>query len=176
MAASSVAVNKTGGISATDTTIPFDTAVQSGAQVGALITSNDEQMRVTANDGTNLTVVRGVNGTTAVAHADDAVLTVLNYNLGNLRLTIVGAEDDVAASHTVSSGLDAIIIQGRGAGVRMAFASGALGDNGDYFYIGGNMPVSFAVSDLSGKTLHFVNDSGDTAWKAEIMEILRGQA
>ena len=176
MAASSVKVNKSGGIIATDTTFPFDTAVQSGAQVGALITSNDEQMRVTANDGTNLTVVRGVNSTTAVAHADDAVLTVLNYNLGNLRLTIAGAGNDTAASHNVSSGLDAIIIQGRGAGVRMAFASGALVDDGDYFYIGGNMPVSFAVSDLSGKTLHFVNDGGSGDWKAEIMEILRGQA
>ena len=96
--------------------------------------------------------------------------------LGNMKLTIVGADDDTPASHTVSSGLDAIIIQGRGAGVRMAFSSGAVADGGDYFYIGGNMPVSFAVSDLSGKTLHFRNDGGSGAWKAEIMEILRGQA
>ena len=96
--------------------------------------------------------------------------------LGNMKLTIVttGADNN-GVSHEVSNNLDAIIIQGRGAGVRMAFSTFASASP-DYFYIGGNMPVSFAVADLSGKTLYFRGDADTAATSVEIMEILRGQA
>ena len=57
----------------------------------------------------------------------------------------------------------------------MAFSSGGTANGGQYFYIGQQMPVSFAVADLSGKTLYFDADDSE-AYTVEIMEILRGQA
>jgi hypothetical protein len=44
------------------------------AEVGTTILIDSEQMYVTARSGVNLTVIRGVNGTTAVAHDDGVTI------------------------------------------------------------------------------------------------------
>ena len=172
MAASSVKL--TADINATVTTVPFDTLV-GVVKAGATLTRNGEQMRVTAVDGSNLTVVRGVNGTTAVTHDDDDVLTVVSTVAGNLRLSVPAVTNTTEARHRVSDNLDAIIIQGRSVAIRMGFDADVTADGGEYFYIGAKMPVSFAVHDLAGRDLYFRSDATGTN-AVEIMEILRGQA
>lgn len=72
-------INNVGGITATQLTIPVDTAVGGGIPAtGGLVMIDSEQIRCISNSGTLLTVDtdgRGVGGTTAATHADNAVIT-----------------------------------------------------------------------------------------------------
>lgn len=49
------------------------------AYAGQTLLNQDEQMYITASDGTALTVVRGVNGTTAAVHAAGQAVTWYRY-------------------------------------------------------------------------------------------------
>lgn len=71
-------INQGGGINASVTTIPVDTAVGGGLPAtGGRAYVDSEQIRYTANSGTQLTgVTRGINGTTAASHADNAVIKI----------------------------------------------------------------------------------------------------
>ena len=63
-------VTLSAAISATDNQITVNDAT--GIHVGDIVQVDNEQMKVTAIEGDVLTVTRGVNGTTAVAHAASA--------------------------------------------------------------------------------------------------------
>lgn len=71
-------VNSGSGITAAATTIPVDTAVGGGLPATGgmgIFVDNGEQIYYTALSGGNLTgVVRGIGGTTATTHADNAVI------------------------------------------------------------------------------------------------------
>lgn len=92
-------VNQGGGIDAVTTTIPYDTVTGSLPSSG-LIYCGTEQMSYTGKTGTssgNLTgVTRGVNGTTAAVHADNAVIYVsrMKANGDDLRVIVDGVEVD----------------------------------------------------------------------------------
>lgn len=69
-------INQGGGISDVDVTIPIDTAVGGGLASSGMGYVDTEQISWTGNTGTELTgCERGLNGTTAAAHADNAVIT-----------------------------------------------------------------------------------------------------
>lgn len=72
------AINDATDINSTDTAIVYDTLAGGTIVAGDYILIDSEYMRVTANDtGTNtLTVQRGIWGSTAAAHLDNAVITV----------------------------------------------------------------------------------------------------
>jgi hypothetical protein len=67
-----------GSINATATTV-IKTNADAGIYPGDTILIDSEQMYVRAKNGTNLTVFRGVNGTTAATHADDANIYTYLY-------------------------------------------------------------------------------------------------
>lgn len=68
-------INQVGGITAVATTIPIDTAVGGGLPTVGFGIVDSEQISWTGNTGTNLTgVTRGLGGTTAAVHADNAVI------------------------------------------------------------------------------------------------------
>jgi hypothetical protein len=50
--------------------------------------ASSEQMYVTGVSGASLTVERGVNGTTAVAHNDEAIVTLYEYPMGVIQAAI----------------------------------------------------------------------------------------
>lgn len=69
-------INQGGGIDNSVTTIPIDTAVGGGLPVSGTGYVGTEQISWTANSGSSLTgVVRGINGTAAASHADNAVIS-----------------------------------------------------------------------------------------------------
>ena len=73
-------INDVTGISPTDTAVTYDGAVADFA-VGDYVNVDGERIRVTADSGTVLTVVRGLKGTVAAYHDDNAVLTKANHGL-----------------------------------------------------------------------------------------------
>ena len=66
-----------GALTASATTVVVDTG--GDFEVLQTILVDSEQMYITAISSNNLTVERGVNGTTAATHADDAVVDVYRY-------------------------------------------------------------------------------------------------
>jgi hypothetical protein len=79
-----------GGVfSAADTTL----TVTDGAKfaIGNTVLIEAEQLFVTAIAGNNLTVVRGVNGTTAVAHANGLDISIYQYPEGVVRACLLQA-------------------------------------------------------------------------------------
>ena len=69
-------INQVGGITAGATTITIDGAVGGGLPNAGMGYVGTEQISWTANSGTSLTgVSRGIGGTTAATHADDAVIS-----------------------------------------------------------------------------------------------------
>ena len=88
------AINQVGGITAGDSTIPIDTSVGGGLPTTGLGFVDSEQIQWTGNSGGNLTgVTRGVNGTTAATHADDAViyLSLIQADGDDVELRIGGS-------------------------------------------------------------------------------------
>lgn len=68
-------INNGAGITDTDVTIPIDTAVGGGLPSSGMAYVGTEQISYTGNTGSSLTgVTRGINGTAAAAHADNAVI------------------------------------------------------------------------------------------------------
>lgn len=75
----SLQVNNGAGYDAVATTIAYDTVTGTLPAVPFMLYRAGEQLRVTARTGTtsgNLTVVRGVHGSVATTHADNAVLAL----------------------------------------------------------------------------------------------------
>lgn len=73
-AAKTAAVNDAGNVGAADTTILYDTKAGTWYDSGLLLI-DDEQIYYAGMSGTQFTgLVRGVNGTTAATHLDDAVI------------------------------------------------------------------------------------------------------
>ena len=60
----------------TETTITYDGAGAAGVEVGDTLLIGTENVFVTADTGTVVTVIRGYNGTTAATHADNASITL----------------------------------------------------------------------------------------------------
>jgi hypothetical protein len=90
-------INQGGGIDATVTTIPYDTVTGSLPNIGSGYVDT-EQIRWTGKTGTtsgNLTgVTRGVGGTTAASHLDNAEikLSTIQANCADLRIFVEGKE------------------------------------------------------------------------------------
>lgn len=70
------AISSGGGISASVVTVPVDVVTE--IQAGVTIVIDDEQMFVRQVAGTNLSVKRGVNGSTAATHADAAAISLVS--------------------------------------------------------------------------------------------------
>lgn len=92
-------INLGGGINASQTTIPIDTAVGGGLPEFGMGMVDSEQIAWTSKPGgTQLAgVTRGVGGTTAATHADNAVIKI-SYMLANgndLRAYVDGVEDNL---------------------------------------------------------------------------------
>ena len=90
-------INQGGGIDAVVTTIPIDTAVGGGLPAAGMGYCGTEQISWTANSGTSLTgVTRGIGGTTAATHADNAVIarSKVLANGNDMRFFINGAESN----------------------------------------------------------------------------------
>lgn len=88
-------INQGGGINAVVTTIPIDTAVGGGLPTSGMGYCGTEQISWTGNSGTQLTgVTRGIGGTTAAVHADNAVIALSKMlaNGDDLRINIDGVE------------------------------------------------------------------------------------
>ncbi|MBN4064346.1 hypothetical protein JYU04_01270 [Dehalococcoides mccartyi] len=68
-------VSTGGGISSTVTVVPVDAANE--IQAGMTIVAEGEQMFVRSVTGTNLSVRRGVNGSTASTHADTTAISMV---------------------------------------------------------------------------------------------------
>lgn len=67
-------INQGGGIGTGLTPFPVDTAVGGGLAASGLLTVDNEQMTYTLSGSTLTPTARGVGGTTAATHADNAVL------------------------------------------------------------------------------------------------------
>lgn len=97
----SLQVNNVGGYNASATTIAYDTVTGTLPAVPFNLFRDTEQMTVTARTGTtsgNLTVTRGVNGSTAESHADNAVLALskMNYDGSDIRVRAGNSNGNVA--------------------------------------------------------------------------------
>lgn len=79
-----------GALSATATTISVTSAT--GIEVGQTLLIDSEQVYITALSGTTLTVERGVNGTAAVAHSDQATIKAYRYPWRVVRACLVQAQ------------------------------------------------------------------------------------
>lgn len=66
-----------GAIASGDVTVNLLNQIGSAATVGAIIAIDLEEMQVQSSSGQALTVVRGVNGTTAASHSSGATVEVL---------------------------------------------------------------------------------------------------
>lgn len=108
-----------GGINAVVTTIDIDTAVGGGLPARGMGIVGTEQIAWTANTGTQLqNVTRGVGGTTAAVHADNAV---------------------IALSHLLANGADVRVFRG-GAEIDFWFGTGANAINQTATKIWVNLP------------------------------------
>lgn len=90
-------INDAAGIDAVVTTIPIDTAVGGGLPGAGTGYVDTEQISWTANSGSSLTgVVRGINGTTAATHADNAVIknSKAQADGDDFRVVVDGTEVD----------------------------------------------------------------------------------
>lgn len=74
-AGATAAINQVGGITATDTAIPYDTLANGAFAIGDIIGIGTERMYVTNVTSTVLTVVRASCGSVAAIAADNAVIT-----------------------------------------------------------------------------------------------------
>ncbi len=84
------------------TNVPIDDA--STFVVGDVIFVGNEEMLVTATDGAApgvLTVRRGQNGTGAITHLDNAVVSLLDVNWVNIALVLYPTADDGTAPEAV---------------------------------------------------------------------------
>ena len=72
---------------ATTTTVTVDDGTDFA--VGQTVLVDSEQMLVTAISGNNLTVARGLNGTTAATHADNTTVTILRWPAPVERATLI---------------------------------------------------------------------------------------
>jgi hypothetical protein len=70
-------ISTAGGISSTVVTVPVDAVVE--IEAGSTIFIENEQMFVRMVTGTNLTVTRGVNGSTAVAHDNSTAISFVVF-------------------------------------------------------------------------------------------------
>lgn len=70
-------VSSVGGIDAVEVVVSVDAVTE--IQAGMTLLIDDEQMFVQWIDGTDLTVKRGVNGTTGSAHEDSAPVSLVEY-------------------------------------------------------------------------------------------------
>jgi len=92
-------INQGGGISAVLTTIPYDTVVGTLPTAG-MVYVDSEQISFTGRTGTtsgNLTgCTRGVNGTSATTHADNAVMYIskMEADGGDIQVLIDGEQSD----------------------------------------------------------------------------------
>ncbi len=94
-ASKSQQINNVGGITNSATTIPIDTAVGGGLPASGLGYVDTEQISWSGNSGTSLTgVVRGLHGTTAATHADNAVIKLsrMQADCNDLRVFAGDAE------------------------------------------------------------------------------------
>ena len=98
----SLLLNAGAGVNASVTTIPYDTPTGSMPTVFPyMLYWGTEQMRVTARTGTssgNLTVVRGINGTTAASHADNAVMALskMAANGSDVRVLVADGNSNIS--------------------------------------------------------------------------------
>ncbi len=128
-------VNQGGGINASVTTIPYDTVTGTVPDSG-MIYCGTEQMSYTGKTGTtsgNLTgVTRGVNGTTAAVHADNAVIYVskMKANGDDLRVIVDGVEVDrwLSGINTSATKIWINQISQRGISLRLNTAIASSGD------------------------------------------------
>lgn len=75
----SASIVKTGWNSTDVTNLDTDAATGMALSPGQTILVESEQMYITAITGTKLTVIRGVNGTTAATHAAAKVISIYRY-------------------------------------------------------------------------------------------------
>jgi hypothetical protein len=88
-------INDADGITAGDETIDIDTAVGGGLPASGMGYCGTEQLSWTANSGTQLTgCVRGINGTTAAAHANNTVIATsrIQADGDDIRVWVDGKE------------------------------------------------------------------------------------
>ena len=75
--AATAAINDVGDVAAGDTTITYDTLVgEVSNDLPVKATIGSEIVRITADSGTVFTVERGVDGTVAAAHLNDAAIAI----------------------------------------------------------------------------------------------------
>lgn len=90
-------IDNVAGISAADATIDIDTAVGGGLPSVGTGYVGTEQISWTANSGTQLTgVSRGINGTTAAVHADNAVISKSKCQADGDDVAVFGANGGAA--------------------------------------------------------------------------------
>jgi hypothetical protein len=77
LADSGSGISNGGGISAGVTVVPVDAVTE--IQAGMTIVIESEQMLVRSVTGTNLTVKRGINGTSASTHADATAISFVAF-------------------------------------------------------------------------------------------------
>jgi len=85
--ASGSLINDAAGMDAAEPTTPYDGG--GAIAIGQTIRIDTEDMLVTADSGTILTVTRALNGTTVATHADNAVINILRWPLGIERATLI---------------------------------------------------------------------------------------
>jgi hypothetical protein len=132
-------INVGGGINASAVTIPYDTVTGTVPNAGTGYVDT-EQIRWTGKTGTtsgDLTgVTRGVGGTTAASHADNAVIRVsrMQANGADLRVFIDGAEVNrwIASINTTTTKIWFNLTMNQGYSLVLRTA---LDDSTDYDYI-----------------------------------------
>jgi len=134
-------INQGGGINASVTTIPYDTVTGTVPSSGSGYVDT-EQIKWTGKTGTtsgNLTgVTRGIGGTTAATHADNAVIK-LSYVLANcndLRIFLNGKEINRWIANPNNASTKVWINLTLDSGYNLALRSdGALDGSSDYDFI-----------------------------------------
>ncbi len=126
-------INQGGGINNSVTTIPIDTAVGGGLPSRGMGYMDTEQISWTVNSGTSLTgVTRGLGGTTAASHADNAVIkkSYVKADFSDLALFKDGAEQDMWVRSPNSANTKLwTVLRNMGAAISLtveAIATGAL--------------------------------------------------
>lgn len=139
--ANKMQINQVGGITAGLTTIPYDTVTGVIPSIGMGYVDS-EQITWTGKTGTtsgNLTgVVRGVGGTTAATHADNAVIkmSLMLANCADLRIFANGSETNrwVANPNTASTNVWFIVTMNQGYNLVLR-TGGDLDSSIDYPYL-----------------------------------------
>ncbi len=87
--ASASLVDEASGVSATQATFNVDSG--SDFAIGHTVRIDSEDLLVIGVSGATLTVSRGINGTTAATHADDATVSILRWPAAVERATLINA-------------------------------------------------------------------------------------